>query len=126
MLELLILVFHRALEPIIAIQVHHDTALVEALMALSEISLYDKTEKPFFGLDLEYRSVVVAKMIICTLPKVCVRSCRDFERITVDSVSKRFPGPLERGKINMTAICQRGHNAIGENLVGRLFNLIAA
>lgn len=42
MLELIIFVFYRSLQPVFRIKIHHDPALVKAVMTLCEIRLYDE------------------------------------------------------------------------------------
>ena len=54
----------RSLEPVVAIQVHNHAALVEALMALSEVRLYYEAEVLLPRGHLQYRSIVVAEMVI--------------------------------------------------------------
>ena len=67
-LELLVLEFHRTFEPIVTIQVHHYTALVEALVALREIRLHHEAEELLPGLHLQNGGVIVPEMIIGPLP----------------------------------------------------------
>ena len=69
-------------------------------MALGKISFHYKTVVRLLRLDLEYGSIVIAEMIVCPLPKVCVRGRRDAERIAVDGISRRFAGPLESGQVD--------------------------
>ena len=52
MLKLLILIFHRSLEPVLGVKVHHNTALIKAVVTVSEIGLYDKREIIIIGFNL--------------------------------------------------------------------------
>ena len=68
LLELLIFIFNLTFEPVVAVKIHHYTALVKTMMALSEISLHDEAEILLSRLHLQHRSIVIAEMIICPLP----------------------------------------------------------
>ena len=51
-LEPIILKLYRSLEPIIAVKIHDDAALVETVMRTGEISFYDEREVFFLGFRL--------------------------------------------------------------------------
>lgn len=68
MLEGLIFILDRTLQPIITVKVHHDTALIEAVVTFGKIGLHDETEILLSCLHLQHRSVVVSEMVICPLP----------------------------------------------------------
>ena len=104
MLELLILELHRTLEPVIAIQIHHDAALVEALMTLREVRLHHKAEELLPGPHLQNRRVVVPEMVVRTLPKVRMRSCSDGDDAVLDLEVGRFSGPLELVQIDLATV----------------------
>ena len=117
MLELMVFEFHGSLEPVLAVQVHHDAALVEALVALGEIGFHDKTEVLLLRLDLEYRGVVIAEMIVCPLPEVRVWGRGDRQRLAVDGEGGRFAGPLKCVQVDIPAIFQGSRHPVDK--VGR-------
>src|SRR5699024_10362302 len=85
--------------PVLAVQIHHDSALVKPVMAFPEICLYNKAEIPFLCLYLKYRCIVIAKMIVGPLPQVCVRLCHDFYYSVMNDAAFRFSCPFEFTKI---------------------------
>ena len=119
-LEFLVLEFHGTFEPIVAVQVHDNAALVEALMALGEIGLDDKTEILLLCLHLEYRRIVIPEMIVGPLPKIGVRSRGDGKGISADGICSRFPGPLKGRKIDPSPVRQCRCDAVGEFSTGGL------
>ena len=125
-LERLVLEFHGALEPIVAVQVHDDAALVKALVALGEIGFHDEAEVLLLRLDLEDRGVVVAEMIVGPLPEVRVRGRGDGQRLAVNGKCGRLPGPLKRGKVDVSAVFQGRSDAVDKIGRGRLLGLASA
>ena len=95
MLIFFILIFHRSLQPVLAVQVHHDAALVKPVMALPEICLYDKAEIPFLCLHLKYRSIVITEMIVGPLPQVSMRFCDNLYHSLINGTAFRFSCPFE-------------------------------
>jgi len=93
-LKLLILVFNGAFKPILTVEIHDYAALVETVMALGEICLHDEAEILLSCLHLQHRSIVVAEMIICPLPEVCMRGRSDGEGISHDAEALRLARPL--------------------------------
>ena len=106
-LEVFVFIFHRSFKPVVAVEIHHDSALVESVVALCEVGLYCKAEVLLLCLHLEHRSVVVAEMIVCALPQVGVRGSGDGDPVFLDSVGSRLAGPLEVGKVYL-AVCGQG------------------
>lgn len=45
MLELFVLVFNACLEPVLAVEIHYDTALVETVMAFGKVGSHGETEE---------------------------------------------------------------------------------
>ena len=126
MLELLVLELHGALEPVLAVQVHHDAALVEALVALGEVRLYHKAEELLLCLHLQHGSIVVPEMVVRPLPEVSVRGSGDGDDTVVDLAGSRLPGPLELFQIDLPAIGKRLGHAVGEFSVRCLLSGTAA
>ena len=125
-LEFLVLEFHGTLEPIVAVQVHDDAALVKALVALGEIGFHDEAEVLFLRLDLEDRGVVVAEMIVGPLPEVRVRGRGDGQCLAVNGKGSRLPGPLKRGKVDVSVVFQGRSDAVDKIGRGRLLGLASA
>lgn len=95
MLELLILIFHAGFQPILAVKIERNAALVESVVASCEISLHNKAEELFFRLHLEHRGVVILEMIVGTLPQVGFGLGDHFDCIALDNAALRFAGPRE-------------------------------
>lgn len=95
MLIRLALVFNAAFQPILAVKVHYDAALVKTVPAFREVCLDNETEELLFCLHLEYRGVVIPEMIVCALPKVCSGFCHHFYGVIVDYTPFRLACPFE-------------------------------
>ena len=74
-LELRVLILNRPLQPVFAVQIHDDAALIEAVVRTGEICFHHKGEEFFFCLHLENRRIVVAEMVVSPLPRPGVKSC---------------------------------------------------
>ena len=68
MLKLVIFIFDRCFQPIFRIKIHNNSALVETVAAFGKIRFHDKRKEFFIGFRLKYRCIVVAEMIISSLP----------------------------------------------------------
>lgn len=77
-LELLVLILNASLQPVLRVKVHHHATLVEAMMTLCKVCLYNETEELFLCLLLEDWCIVVLEVIVGTLPKVGVRLGHNF------------------------------------------------
>ncbi len=95
MLEAVILIFNGALQPVLGIQIHHDAALVKALVAVLEIGLYDEGKVCLFCLHLQYRRIVIPKMIIGPLPEIRMGHGRDGNLVFTDLKLFRLADPLK-------------------------------
>ena len=95
MLKRLVFVFYTALQPVIAVKIKDDAALVEPMMAFGEVCLHDETEILFLCLHLEYRGVVVPEMVIGALPKVGAWFCDHLYGVILDGATLWLPCPLE-------------------------------
>ena len=93
MLKLLVFIFDGTLEPVFAVQIQNDTTLIKAMVALREIRLYHKRKKWFIRTHLQQRRVIVAEMVIGSLPQIGVRFCDDFDAILRDHATLWFPRP---------------------------------
>ena len=94
-LKRLIFILHGALQPVIRIQIHHDSALVEPVMALRKIRLHNEREELLLRLHLERRRIVISEMIISPLPQIRMGFCRDLDPVRQNSVLPGFPCPLQ-------------------------------
>lgn len=93
MLEALVLILHRGLQPVLRIQIHHDPALVETMMALRKVGLHDEGEEALRRLHLQHRGVVVSEMIVGPLPEIGMRVGRDRDPFRLDAELPRLPRP---------------------------------
>ena len=94
-LELFIFVFDGAFHPVFAIQIHDNPALVKTMMAVRELGLYDEAEILLLCLHLQNRSVIIAEMIIRSLPQISVRLCGDLNSVLLDFVRFWFSDPAK-------------------------------
>ena len=76
-------------------EIHHNAALVKAMMAFGKISLYNKTEIFLFRLHLQHRRIVISKMVIGPLPQIRMRLCCNLDLVVLYTKLFRFPRPLE-------------------------------
>lgn len=67
--------FHGSLQPVFAVQIHHDATLVKPVMAVCKICLYHKAEIFFFCLRLQDRGIVIPEII------TFMQSVNTFEKI---------------------------------------------
>ena len=72
-LVLPVLVLHGRFEPVLAVKVHHNTALVKPMMALREIGLGDERKEPLVRLHLQNRRIVIPEVVVRPLPEVGMR-----------------------------------------------------
>lgn len=93
MLKVLIFVFNRTFQLVFTVQIQHDTALVKTVMAFRKLCFYQKGKECFFRIHLQYGSIVIAKMVIGSLPQIGVRFRDDFDSILCDHTTLWFPRP---------------------------------
>ena len=104
MLKLLVLVFHRAFQPVLAVEIHHDAALVKAMMAAREVGLHHEAEELLARLHLQHGGIVVLEVIVRALPEVGLRSGGDADGVILDFTLCRLPRPLEATQIEVAAV----------------------
>ena len=124
-LEFLVLIFDRALQPVVAVEVHHDTALVEPVMALGEVGLDHETEEFLPGLHLEDRSIVVAEMIVGPLPKVGMGSRCDNQRVAAHRARGRLACPLEVRQVDASTVGESRRHGVFKVILNRLGGIVA-
>ena len=95
MLKAIVFVFNRTLQPVVAIQVHDDAALVETVMAFLKRGLHRSAEELFFRFHLEYRSIVITEMVVGSLPQISVGVGDNFHLIIGNHKGRRLPDPPE-------------------------------
>ena len=125
MLELVVLVFNRSLQPVLTVQIHHDAALVEALMALCEVGLDHEAEELLTRLHLQYRCIVVLEMVVGALPQVGVGCRRDDKRVAFNLKTARFPCPLKAVQVDTATIGQCQLNIVGKCFARLLLSLLS-
>ena len=82
-LEGFIFIFDGCLQPVFAVQVHHNAALVKAALAF-KLGFYGEGEKLLVGGHLQHGSIVVSEMIIRALLEICVGFGGDFDSFIRD------------------------------------------
>ena len=93
-LKLLVFVFDRALQPVFAVQIHNHAALIETLLAF-KLRFHNKGEELLVRLHLEHRRVVVAEVVIGSLPLVGVGLGADLHLVIGHSKALRLSCLLE-------------------------------
>lgn len=71
MLKFLIFILDGSLQPVITIQIQHNAALIKAVLTV-KLRLDHKGEELLLCFHLQYRGVVIAKMVVSPLPQVCM------------------------------------------------------
>lgn len=104
MLELVVLVFYRAFQPVLAVQIHHNAALVKALVALCEVGLDNKTEELFARLHLQHWRIVVLEVVVSALPQVGVRGGGDEDGVALYLKASRLSCPLKAVYVDASAV----------------------
>ena len=95
MLQLRIFVFNRGFEPVFAVQIDDDAALVEAMLTFRKIRFHRKAEIRLGCFHLKDGGIVIAEMVVCALPQVCVRRCDDVHAVFVHGEGFRIARPAE-------------------------------
>ena len=95
MLILIIFIFDRTFQPILTVQIHDDTALVKPVMTLMKFRLYNETKIFLLCLHLQYRSIVILKMIISSLPQIRMRFRNNLNCILADDIMLRLSRPFK-------------------------------
>ena len=98
-----VLIFHRGLEPVFAVQIHHNTALVKAAAAFRKIRLHCKAEEPFLRFHLKDGGVIVLEVVVGSLPQIGMGFGDDGNGVPVDGEASRLPGPLKFCKIHFVS-----------------------
>ena len=93
-LKFFVLVLDGSLQPVLAVQIHDHTALIETVVTFKLRP--DKKGKVFlFRLHLEYRRIVVAEVIIGSLPQIGMRPGNDLHPVIGHSIALRLSCPFE-------------------------------
>ena len=95
MLKLLVFIFDGTLEPVFAVQIQNDTTLIKAMVALREIRLYHKRKKWFIRTHLQQRRVIVAEMVIGSLPEIRMWFGHNLNSILRNRAAFRLPCPFQ-------------------------------
>src|SRR5699024_9930587 len=99
MLETLIFILDGAFQPVFAIQIDNYAALVKAMMAFGEFCFDGKGKEFLLCAHLQHRSVVVAKMVIGSLPQIGMRPGDDLDPILGDHAALGLSCPLQPADI---------------------------
>ena len=124
-LERFVLIFHGAFEPVLAVEIHNDAALVEAVVALGEVGLDDEAEEWLACGHLQHGGIVVLEMVVSALPEVGVWGCGDGDGVALDFIGGWFASPLEPAEVYGAAVGECGLYVV--DVVGRrLFGFAGA
>ena len=64
------------------------------MVAFREVRFHNEGKILFPRFHLKHRSIVVSKMVVCSLPQIGMRQRRDFDSIRTDHIFRRLPRPL--------------------------------
>ena len=92
-LKLLIFILNRAFQPVFAVKIHDNAALVKAVVCAGKVRFHHKREEFFFRFHLENRGVVVPKMVIGPLPQIGSRFGGNLNTSIRDGMVLRLPRP---------------------------------
>ena len=98
MLEGFVFVFNGCLQPVFGVQIHDDSALVKAVLAL-KFGFHREGEEALPGCHLQNRGIVIAEAVIGPLPQIRVGLCENFDSVRGDGIILRLPGPFQSGSI---------------------------
>lgn len=87
MLKVLIFVFDRPLDPVFAVEVDSYSTLVKAVLGGIEVSFDDERKVLFSGCGLQNGGVVVAEVVVGSLPEVCAGFGGDFNSVGGDGIA---------------------------------------
>ena len=99
-----IFVLNRGFQPVFRVKIHDYTALVKTAAALREIRFYDKGEKALLRFKLEHGCIVIAEMVVCSLPKVGMRKRRYLDTVGTYTVFTGFSCPLHLLRIHFFSL----------------------
>ena len=97
----LVFVFHRGLEPVLAVEVHHDAALVEPVAAAGEIGLHGEGEIGLPGLKLQHGGVVIAEVVVGALPQIRAGRGGDLDSVCGNGIISGHSRPLKRLRVKI-------------------------
>lgn len=77
MLKILVFVFNRAFDPVLAVKIHHNTALIKSVLAF-KFCFHNEREVFLICFHLQHRGIVISEVVVCSLPQVCFGGCDNF------------------------------------------------
>ena len=95
MLKAFVFIFHGSFQPVFGIQIHDDAALIEPVVAFGEIRLYDEREELLLCFHLQDRSIVIAEMVIGSLPQIGMRHGGNLNAVGLNCIHLWLSDPLE-------------------------------
>ena len=95
MSESLVFILCRGLQPVFAIEIQDDAALIEAMAGCLEGRFHSEAKKVFFRLHLEAWGIVVSEVIISSLPKIGMGNGRHRQHVSVLFPCFRLTDPFE-------------------------------
>lgn len=94
----IVCIFDGRFQPVFAVEIDDDAALVKAVLAFKPCP-HGKRKKFFVAFKLKNRRIVIAEVIICSLPKVGERLCENGDAVVCERAARRFPFPCESSEI---------------------------
>ena len=113
MLEMFVLVFDGGFQPVFAVDVQSDAALVKAPFAL-KLRLDGKGKKFFCGTHLQDGSTVIAEVVVGPLPQVGVRCRHDLDLVFAYGKNFRRARPLHLFQVHFDSSSFSGFWEAGE------------
>ena len=94
-LKFFVIILDGSLQPVLAVQIQDNPALVKTVMTFGEIRFDNEREKLLVGFHLQHRRVVISEMIVGSLPQVGVRVGRYGDPAVLDLIILRRSGPFQ-------------------------------
>ena len=93
-LKTLMFVLNGTFQPVLGVQIHHHAALVKAVGAFGKFGFHHKGEEGLVRSHLQHRGVVVAEVVVGSLPQIGVGQGDDLNAVLGDHSVFRGSGPL--------------------------------
>ena len=94
MLKFFGFVLDRCLQPVFAVKIHHDAALVKPMVAV-KLRLHHEGKILLLRFHLQHGCIIIAEMIIGPLPQICIGCSDNLNFIGRNRTGRRFSHPFQ-------------------------------
>ena len=91
-LEAIVFIFDRGLEPVVAVKIHDNAALVKPALTI-ELCFDGKRKEFLLCFHLQHGGIVVSEMVLGSLPQICMWLGDDFNDTVRYGIIGRLSGP---------------------------------